>query len=285
MAPSCPGITSATMQFDVIASGYGLVEGPTIAPDGGVYFSDVLGGGVYRAQPSGTIDTVVPKRRGVGGIAVHAGGGVVCSGRDIVHVADGATTTLFHGDGILGWNDLCTDAQGRVYAGSLRFAVFDRDTTAVPGECWRIDGPGTATELYGDVVHANGIALSPDGRTLYHSDTRAGMVIVHSLRDDGTPSERRTIDTSAYAAPDGMALDDDGCVWIALLEYGIGRFTPEGVLDRRVEVPSSLTTSVCFDGSDLYVATANHTGDPALRGCLLRTQVDATGAPVFPARV
>ena len=106
----------------------------------------------------------------------------------------------------------------------------------------------TATELYGDVVHANGIALSPDGRTLYHSDTRAGVVIVHSLRDDGTATERRTIDTSAYAAPDGMALDDDGCVWIALLEYGIGRFTPDGVLDRRVEVPSTLTTSVCFDG-------------------------------------
>jgi gluconolactonase len=273
------------VQFDVIASGYGLVEGPTIAPDGGVYFSDVLGGGVYRAQPSGAIDTVVPKRRGVGGIAVHAGGGVVCSGRDIVRVDDGATTTLFHGDGILGWNDLCTDAQGRVYAGSLRFAVFDRDATAVPGECWRIDGPGIATEMYGDVVHANGIALSPDGRTLYHSDTRAGVVIVHSLRDDGTPSDRRTIDTSAYAAPDGMALDDDACIWIALLEYGIGRFTPDGVLDRRVEVPSTLTTSVCFDGRDLYVATANHTGDPARRGCLLRTQVDATGAPVFPARV
>ena len=125
-----PGIRFVTMQFDVIASGYGLVEGPTIAPDGGVYFSDVLGGGVYRAEPSGAIDTVVPKRRGVGGIAVHADGGVVCSGRDIVRVHDGETTTLFTADGILGWNDLCTDAQGRVYAGALRFAVFDRDATA-----------------------------------------------------------------------------------------------------------------------------------------------------------
>jgi gluconolactonase len=273
------------MQFDVIASGYGLVEGPTIAPGGGVYFSDVLGGGVYRADPSGAIDTVVPKRRGVGGIAVHADGGVVCSGRDIVHVRDGETTTLFAGDGILGWNDLCTDGEGRVYAGSLRFAVFDRDATAVPGECWRIDAPGTATELYGDVVHANGIALSADGRTLYHSDTRASVVIVHTLTDDGAAIDRRTIDTSPYAAPDGMAVAEDGCVWIALLEYGVGRFTPDGKLDGRIEVPSSLTTSVCFEDHDLYVATANHTGDPSLRGCLLRARVDSAGAPVHPARL
>ena len=171
-----------------------------------------------------------------------------------------------------------------MYAGALRFAVFDRDATAVPGECWRIDGPGDATELYGDVVHANGIALSPDGRTLYHSDTRSSAVFVHTLTDDGTATDRRVIDTSPYAQPDGMAIDVDGCVWIALLEYGIGRFTPDGTLDSRVEVPSTLTTSVCFDGRDLYVATANHTGDPSLRGCLLRTQVDATGAPVHPAR-
>ena len=85
---------------------------------------------------------------------------------------------------------------------------------------------------------------------------------MHTLTDDGTATDRRVIDTSPYAQPDGMAIDVDGCVWVALLEYGIGRFTPDGTLDSRVEVPSTLTTSVCFDGRDLYVATANHTGDP-----------------------
>jgi gluconolactonase len=273
------------MQFEIIASGYGLVEGPTVAPEGGVYFSDVLGGGVYRAEPSGTITTVVPKRRGVGGIALHVDGGIVCSGRAIVHVHDGDTATLFTSDGILGWNDLCTDAQGRVYAGALRFAVFDRDATEVPGECWRIDAPDDARELYGDVVHANGIALSPDERTLYHSDTRASAVIVHTLSEDGTATERRTIDTSAFGQPDGMAVDEDACIWVALLDYGIGRFTPDGTLDRRVEVPSTLTTSLCLHGHDLYVTTANHTGDASLRGCLLRTHVEVAGAPVHPARV
>jgi gluconolactonase len=77
-------------RFETLASGYGLVEGPTWAPDGSLYYSDVLGGGVYRRDPSGAIETVIPKRRGVGGIALHAEGGLVVGGRDLVHVRDGA---------------------------------------------------------------------------------------------------------------------------------------------------------------------------------------------------
>src|SRR5688572_11654660 len=74
----------AVVEFETLASGYGLVEGPTVDADGNLYFSDVIGGGVYRLDAAGGIDTVVPKRRGVGGIALHADGGVVASGRDLV---------------------------------------------------------------------------------------------------------------------------------------------------------------------------------------------------------
>src|SRR5258706_9522126 len=111
------------MEWEVLASGYGRVEGPAIDTDGSLLFSDVLGGGVYRRSPAGAIETVVPKRRGVGGIALHAHGGIVCSGRDIVHVHNGETRTLLHIDGVAGWNDIATDAGGRVYGGALRFAV------------------------------------------------------------------------------------------------------------------------------------------------------------------
>ena len=117
---------------EMLASGYGLVEGPTVDGDGNLYFSDVLDGGVYRRDPDGEITTVVPKRRGVGGIALHADGGVVVSGRDIVHVREGENRTLFSIDGLPGWNDICTDAAGRVYAGSIRFAVFDPNATPEP---------------------------------------------------------------------------------------------------------------------------------------------------------
>jgi xylono-1,5-lactonase len=277
------------MQFSVLASGYGLVEGPTVDSDGAVYFSDVLGGGVYRWSGTGAraraIDTVIPKRRGVGGLALHESGGVIASGRDIVHVRDGVTSTVFGIDGLPGWNDLCTDRAGRVYAGTVRFAVFDRDAEPVPGECWRVDARGEATMLYDGVVHPNGIALSPAEDAVYHSDTRSHAIVVHALRDDGTAADRRTIDTHEYGQPDGLAVDEHGAIWVALLDYGIGRFTPEGQLDRRVEVPSSMTTSVCLHGRDLYVATADNTENPELLGCLLHAEVDVAGAPVHPARV
>ena len=105
--------------FETLASGYGLVEGPTFSPDGSLYWSDVLGGGVHRRDADGTVSTVIPQRRGVGGIALHADGGLVVGGRDLIHVRDGANRTLLSIEGLPGWNDLCTDARGRQYGGSI----------------------------------------------------------------------------------------------------------------------------------------------------------------------
>ena len=128
------------MSWEVLAYGYGLAEAPTIDRDGSLLFSDVLGGGVHRWRATGDeVATVVPKRRGVGGIALHAEGGIVCSGRDVVHVDErGETRVVLHVDGVAGWNDVCADEAGNVYAGALRFAVFDRAADEVPGELWRI---------------------------------------------------------------------------------------------------------------------------------------------------
>lgn len=276
------------MGFETLASGYGLVEGPTVDAEGGLFFSDVLAGGVYRLDPSGTIDTVVPKRRGVGGIALHADGGVVVSGRDLVHVRDGETRRIFGLDGLPGWNDLCTDAEGRVYAGALRFAVFDPDAQPVAGECWRVDAPGEATLLYDGIVHANGIGLSPDGRTLYHSDTRAGVVVVHDLDPSGKAHGRREL-PFPQGQPDGLALDETGAVWVASFGGGrVERFLPDGTHERSLEVPARMVTSLCFAGvdrRDLLVVSADNSEEPERRGSIFRTRVDVAGAPIHPARV
>jgi gluconolactonase len=270
--------------FETLASGFRLVEGPTVAPDGGLYFSDVLGGGVFHRAPGGEITTVVPKRRGVGGIAVHADGGIVCSGRDILHVRGGENRTVLSIQGLPGWNDLCTDSSGRVYAGSVRFRVFDPEAEAVPGECWRVALSGQASELYGGVVHCNGIGLSPDDRTLYHSDTRSRVLRVHDLDETGAAVNPREI--AVGGMPDGLALDESGCVWVAIADGGrVDRFTPEGKLDRSLEVPARMVTSVCFDGRSLIVVTADNAEDASRRGTIFRTGVDVAGAPVHPARV
>jgi D-xylonolactonase len=270
------------MDWDVIAHGYGLAEAPTIDIDGSLVFSDVLGGGVYRIDDAGAVTTVVPKRRGVGGIAVHEDGGIVCSGRDLIHVREGQEQrTVLHVDGVAGWNDLCTDPTGRVYAGALRFAVFDPEAEIVPGELWRVGFDGNPTIIFGDVVHANGVACTPDGRTIYLSDTRRQHITVFDIERGSS----RHVDVSALGHPDGMALDENGAVWVALVAGGIARLTPEGEVDGRLTPPSAFTTSVCFSGRDLYVTTGGHSEHRELRGCVLRTTVDVAGTPVARARV
>ena len=273
--------------FETLASGFGLVEGPSADARAGIVFSDVLGGGVYRLDAQGALETLVPKRRGVGGVALHADGGVVVSGRDIVHVREGRTRTLFSIAGLPGWNDLCTDAEGRVYAGTVRFRVFDPDSRPVPGECWRIDAEGRATQLYDGVIHANGIGLSPDGRTLYHSDTRARVVLVHDLDARGHAVRRRSFSVAEPGMPDGLAIDEEGGIWVAIAGGGrVDRFLPDGRLERSLQVPARFVTSVCFAGTDrrdLIVVTGSDSAERT--GSLLRTRVDATGAPVYPARI
>src|SRR6185503_12548 len=101
-----------------LATGYGLIEGPVWDAAKGLYFSDVLGGGIHLLDRAGKISLAVPKRRGIGGMALHADGGLVAGGRDIVHVslADRSMKVLLDqrsADNAVGFNDLTDDANGR----------------------------------------------------------------------------------------------------------------------------------------------------------------------------
>jgi D-xylonolactonase len=107
-----------------LAKGYGLIEGPVWDSKRGLLFSDVLFGGVYALGRDGRVSTVFEHRRGIGGMALHEAGGLVVSGRNISFKGfDGsATLTLLDSDvdnGNVGYNDLTTDVEGRIYVGSL----------------------------------------------------------------------------------------------------------------------------------------------------------------------
>jgi xylono-1,5-lactonase len=276
------------MKIETLAFGYGLIEGPRVDGAGNLYFSDVTNGGVFRRRPSGEIETVVPKRRGVGGIALHAEGGIVISGKNICHVKDGATRVLFARDDIPGFNDLFTDAQGRVYTGSMLTSPFG-DTVGERklGDCFRIDGEGRATALYGGVSLTNGIGFSPDGRRLYHSDTARGLVLVHEIDSAGRATPLAPI--RVEGSPDGLAIDVEGGVWVALYEAGaVVRFKSDGSPDRRISVPARAVTSLCFGGADLrdlYVVSADNTDEPARKGSIFRMRSDVPGLPAPLARI
>jgi D-xylonolactonase len=274
------------MRFETLAYGYGLIEGPRVDGAGNLYFSDVQNGGVFRRRGDGTIETVVPKRRGVGGIALHADGGIVISGKNICHVKDGATRVLFAPEGVPGFNDLFTDAKGRVYTGSMRSNPFTTEGPRTPGECYRIDGENRAVQLYGGVSLTNGIGFSPDGRTLYHSDSARSLVLVHQLDDSGraVPGKHIPVDF-----PDGLAVDVEGGIWVAQYQGGaIARYEPNGARSAHVRVPAHAVTSLCFggaDGRDLYVVTADNDTDAARGGTIFFARSEVAGLPAPFARV
>jgi gluconolactonase len=274
--------------IETLASGYGLLEGPRVDTADSLYFSDVTNGGVYRRAPDGIIATVVPRRRGVGGIALHADGGVVISGKNVCHVKGGTTRILLQRDDIPGFNDLFTDSAGRVYVGSLRSDPF-KPGTRTPGELWRINAEGNVEVLYDNVGLTNGIGFSPGERVLYHADSAAQHLIVHDVTPDGRMTNRRALATTPVGSPDGLAVDESGAVWVAIYDGScVARFTPDGRLDRKINVPAKAVTSVCFGGKDrrdLYIVTADNTEDPERKGTILRTRVDVPGLPAPLARV
>jgi sugar lactone lactonase YvrE len=274
--------------METLAYGYGLVEAPRSTDDGCVYFSDVVGGGVYCWSPDGSIATIVPKRRGVGGLALHADGGVVVSGKDVSHVRDGQTRVVLTVDGVVGFNDLTTDAAGRVFVGSLRSSAFESGPR-VPGELWRVDATGPPLQVYGDIAFANGVGFSPDGRTIYHSNYSEGIVLAHDLSVDGVGVNRRVFARAPSGNPDGLAVDEAGGVWVALGDGGgVARFFADGSLDRAIAVPAPFVASLCFGGTDrrdVYIATAGNNEDASRRGTLFRTRCDVPGLIAPLARV
>jgi len=277
------------MPLETVLTGYGLVEGPRVDAENGLYFSDALEGGVYRRAPDGEVELVVPKRRGVGGIVLHEAGGIVISGKNICHVKDGASRIVFDVEDAPGFNDLFTDAAGRVLVGTQRYDPFAEGAKSVPGELYRVEAEGKGTLLYNDVALTNGIGFSPDGLRLYHSDSDRRHVIVHDIAEDDTCVNRRVFAEMSDGAPDGLCVDEAGCVWVAVF-WGqcVVRLTPTGEVDLQLEVPAKRVASVCLGGPDrrdLYIATADNLEDESLGGSIFRTRVDVPGLPVPLARV
>lgn len=277
-----------------VAEGFGLIEGPVWDPARGLYFSDALGGGVHLLDRAGAVSLAIPKRRGIGGMALHADGGLIVGGRDIAHVdlASGRTRTLLALDaipGATGFNDLTTDAAGRIYVGSLAFRVFGGDVPR-PGHLHLIDLDGTVRTVADGIMLTNGLGFAPDGRQLYHCDARSELVRVYDAAGDGSLGPWRTFARMGSGrVPDGMKVAADGSVWVADAMGGrVAVFNPDGSHRRDVAVPLPMVTSLCFAGDDLrdlYVVTGSRGGPSERCGSIFRTRADVPGVPVPPARV
>lgn len=184
-----------------------------------------------------------------------------------------------HREGI-GLNDAKVDRQGRLWLGS-----FDRREKEPRGLLHRIDPDGSSAVADSGYVVCNGPAFSPDGTTLYFSDTLGRRLLAYPLDPrTGTLGERRHFASIEAGYPDGLTVDIEGHLWCAHYAGGrLSRFAPDGRLERTTALPVSNPTSLCFGGPDLktlYVTTAREGAEgEALAGALLALAPGVAGLP------
>lgn len=176
-----------------------------------------------------------------------------------VHLPQGAAARceplapVRHPAGGMRFNDGRCDRQGRMWAGTM---VMDMALASSLGGLYRLDQRGLQLELQG-LITPNGLAFSPDGRTMYLSDSHPSVQAIWAFDYDthsGTPSNRRLfVDMKPLPGrPDGAAVDADGCYWICGNDAGlVHRFTPDGRLDRSIAVPFAKPAMCSFGGAGL----------------------------------
>ncbi|MEJ3662450.1 SMP-30/gluconolactonase/LRE family protein [Pseudomonas fragi] len=177
--------------------------------------------------------------------------------------------SVTHAQPVMRFNDGRCDRQGRFWAGTM---LMDMAAGAPVGAMYRYSAGQTeplTAQLQGFIV-PNGLAFSPDGNTLYLSDSHPDVQKIWAFdydTDSGTPHNRRLfVDMTQHPGrPDGAAVDADGCYWICGNDAGlIHRFTPEGKLDRSLAVPVKKPAMCAFGGADLdtlFVTSIRPAGD------------------------
>jgi sugar lactone lactonase YvrE len=168
-----------------------------------------------------------------------------------------------------------------------------RDATPGRSALHRFDPPDAVPVLTGEGV-SNGLAWDAAGTTLFHIDTLLRRVdrYAYDVRTGTVGGRRSAVDLSGYPGlPDGMAIDVDGCLWVAFWRGGaVRRFTPGGRLLQEIAIPVQRTTSSCLGGADLrdlFVTTARRgiregplEAGP-LAGAVFRYRVPVPGVPAY----
>ncbi|HXE48560.1 MAG TPA: SMP-30/gluconolactonase/LRE family protein [Ramlibacter sp.] len=234
----------------------------------------------------------------IGSIAAHASGGWICAMETgVFHLhadSDGAlrgprVAAVDHARPKMRFNDGRCDRQGRFRAGTM---LMDMGAAQDVGRVYALEDDGTLRPLVDGLIVSNGMAFSPDGRTMYLSDSHPQVQCIWAYdydTDTGTPSNRRLfVDMKPLPGrPDGAAVDEDGCYWICANDAGlVHRFTPAGKLDSSLELPVKKPAMCAFGGAQLdtlYVTSIRPEGiavsDQPLAGGVFALSPGAKGLP------
>jgi gluconolactonase len=264
-----------------------FLEGPCVAPDGGLYVSDLAHGRIFHVGPDGAFRTVLDYDGQPNGLALHADGRLFVAdyrlGLLALDLASGDLRSLASGyrtEPFRGLSDLVFGPDGTLYfsdqgQSDLRFPT---------GRLFRW-APGSGPHLLMDsIASPNGVALSPDGRVLYVAVTRANSVYGLTLRADGSVGKVGVYLqlSGGHGGPDGLACDAAG--GLAVARYGLGAvqiFDPQGQPRLTIRSPAGAgTTSAAFGGPDgrtLFVTEAE-------TASVLSAPVDEPGLPLYGQR-
>ena len=228
-----------------------------------LYFVDIMGHRVHAFDPVTKADVSFDVGRPVGAVVLREDGGLVLAAHDAFFLAeaDGSGTRPFGNADVDGtavrFNDGKVCPRGRFLAGTM--AWTKRSSV---GSLYLLDGDGLVTVLLEEVTISNGLAWSHDGRTVYYIDTPRHSVDAFDYDlETGLISNRRVVYEVPDASPDGMTIDSEGFLWVAVWGGSrVERFDPAtGRLQEVVHVSTSHVSSVAFGGAnldDLFITTA-----------------------------
>jgi len=221
-----------------------------------LYFVDINAPSLNRFDPEAGTHRVLPMPSSIGSFGLRAGGGFVVALRDGVWLADAQgslerkVADAPYDPASHRFNDGRVDRQGRFWVGSMN-EKRDGNTAAL----YRLDPGGELAPVLDDIMISNGLAWSPDGRTMYHADTPTRAVRAFAYDGaTGTPSSPRL-----YARwdgetdrPDGGAVDSAGHYWTAFYRGGrVVELDGGGRTVRELPIPAMCPTMCAFGGADL----------------------------------
>lgn len=265
-------------------------EGPIWCPaDQRVRFVDMMVGDVLSFDPA----TSQVQRRHVADVVAairpRRGGGFVVATGDgfaLLDEAGGPPIVLdpvlsMGGDGAapaMRMNEGGCDALGRFYAGTLAVGAHHGR-----GALYRLSPDHTVRVVRTGITISNGLAWTADGATAYYVDSATRRVDTFTVNGAGELVERRPFVAipAEWGTPDGLCLDAEGGVWVALWDGGtVHRYDRDGELSAVIHVPVTRPTACAFGGpelTDLYITTSNPGGESGVAGALLRARPGVAG--------
>ena len=269
------------------------------AEEQALYWVDIFAPALHRLEPATGATQIWKMPQPIGSFGLRTRDGAVVALRNGLYLFDFRTMQLTavatpEADKPANrFNDGKVSPDGRFWAGTM-----DDETLKRPlGALYRLDPDLSCHRMVADLIVSNGLAWTADGRTMFHSDSKAQVIWAYDYdMASGTIANKRVIarPSEEIGRPDGAAADLEGYYWSAGISAGVlNRWAPDGRLDRQIPLPCAAPTMPCFGGPDMktiYITSLRHNvsaaklADKPLSGGIFAIEVDVPGVPVAKFR-